>query len=84
MEVPLIAFGENERRLRQMSVLYSITPVYMKQPRSGSKFITAVDEMLLKNKWAKKGDPIIIVASDPITKVGITNRVVIHYLGETM
>jgi pyruvate kinase len=84
MEIPLIAFGENERRLRQMSMLYSITPVYMKQPKSGSKFITAVDELLLKNKWAKKGDPIIIVASDPITKVGITNRVVIHYLGETM
>lgn len=84
MEVPLIAFGENERRLRQMSMLYSITPVHMKQPKSGSKFITAVDELLLKNKWAKKGDPIIIVASDPITKVGITNRVVIHYLGESM
>ena len=84
MDVPLIAFGENEGRLRQMSILYSITPVYMKQPKSGSKFITAVDELLLKNKWAKKGDPIIIVASDPITKVGITNRVVIHYLGESM
>lgn len=84
MEIPLIAFGENERRLRQMSILYSMTPIFMKQPRSGSKFIAAVDEMLLEKKWAKKGDPIIIVASDPITRIGITNRVVIHYLGETM
>lgn len=82
MEIPLIAFGENEKRLRQMSILYSMTPIYMKQPKSGSKFITAVDEMLLKKKWAKKGDPIIIVASDPITKIGITNRVVLHYVGE--
>lgn len=65
-----------------MSILYSITPKFMKQPRSGSKFIAEVDQMLLKNKWARKGDPIIIVASEPITKRGITNRVVIHYIGE--
>jgi len=82
MEVPLIAFGENENRLRQLSILYSVTPFYMKQPSSGSKFIAAVDHLILQKKWAKKGDPIIIVASDPITKRGITNRVVIHLVGE--
>lgn len=82
MEVPLIAFGENESRLRQMSILYSITSIFMKQPKSGSKFIAEADHMLLEKKWAKKGDPVIIVASEPITKRGITNRVVIHYIGE--
>jgi pyruvate kinase len=82
MEVPLIAFGEDIRRLQQLSILYSITPMHMEQPESGSKFIAAVDELLLRNKWARKGDPVIIVASDPITRRGITNRVVIHYIGE--
>jgi len=82
MEIPLLAFGENQVRLRQMSILYSITPIYMEQPVSGSKFIAAVDQLLQQNKWAKEGDPIIIVASDPITKKGITNRVVLHYVGE--
>ena len=84
MDVPLIAFGENKKRLRQMSILYSITPVFMKQPASGSKFIKAVDKLLLENKWAKKDDPIIIIASDPITRKGITNRAVVHYVGENM
>lgn len=82
IEVPLIAFGENVDRLRQMSILYGVTPIYMKQPASGSRFIAAVDELILREKWAKKGDPIIIVASDPITKRGITNRVVVHLVGE--
>lgn len=82
IEVPLIAFGENVNRLRQMSILYGVTPIYMKQPASGSRFIAAVDKLMLKEKWAKKGDPIIIVASDPITKRGITNRVVVHLVGE--
>ncbi len=84
IQVPMIAFGENRKRLRQLSILYSITPQYMKQPASGSKFIAAVNRMLIKNKWARKGDPVIIVASEPITRRGITNRVVIHYVGEEL
>lgn len=84
MEVPLIAFGENERRLRQLSLLYGVTPVYMKQAVSGSKFIEEVDRLLIRKGWAQKDDPVIIIASDPITKRGITNRVVIHYVGESM
>jgi len=82
MQTPIIAFGENITRLRQTSLLYSIQPVYMKQPKSGSKFIAAVNKYLLENKLVKEGDPLIVVASSPITKRGITNRVVIHYVGE--
>jgi len=82
LHIPIIACGENKKRLQQMSILYSILPIYMGQPKSGSKFIAAVDRMLLKNDWAEKGDPVIIVASSPITKRGITNRVILHYLGE--
>jgi pyruvate kinase len=84
MEVPIIAFGENKKRLNQMSVLYSINPVYMRQPKSGSKFIEAVNRLLLKKKWAKRGDLVVVVASSPITKRGVTNRVVIHEVGEHM
>ncbi|MAZ93119.1 MAG: pyruvate kinase [Bacteroidales bacterium] len=82
LHIPIIACGENKKRLQQMSILYSILPMHMNQPKSGSKFIAAVDKMILKNEWAEKGDPIIIVASSPITKRGITNRVILHYLGE--
>jgi len=81
-QIPIIAFGENITRLRQTSLLYGIQPIYMKQPKSGSKFIADVNTFLLENKMVKKGDPIIIVASSPITKRGITNRMMIHYAGE--
>jgi len=82
LNIPIIACGENKKRLQQLSVLYSIMPLYMDQPKSGSKFISIVNSMLLKNGWAQMGDPIIIVASSPITKRGITNRVILHYIGE--
>jgi len=84
LQIPIIACGENETRLQQMSILYSIKPVFLKQPGSGSKFIASINKMLIKNGWAKKGDPVIVVASSPITKRGITNRVVLHYVGENV
>ena len=82
--IPIIAFNDDEKRLRQLSLLYSIKPVFMKEPKSGSQFINAMDKILIENKWASKGDPIVIVSPDPIHKQGITNRIVIHYLGESV
>ena len=82
LQIPIIACGENIKRLQQMSLLYSITPVFMKQPKSGSKFIGSLNKMLIENGWAKEGDPVVVVASSPISKRGITNRVVLHYVGE--
>jgi pyruvate kinase len=84
IQTPILAFGENITRLRQMSLLYSIYPVYMKQPKSGSKFIKSMNAFLIDNKLVKDGDPLIVVASSPITMRGITNRVVIHYVGEEL
>lgn len=81
--VPIIAFNNDEKRLRQLSLLYSIKPVFMKSPKSGSEFIQLIDKILIGNKWASKGDPIVIVSPDPIYKLGITNRIVIHYVGES-
>jgi pyruvate kinase len=84
LQIPIIACGENIKRLQQMSLLYSITPHYLKQPKSGSKFIGCINTMLIEKGWAKEGDPIIVVASSPISKRGITNRVVLHYVGESV
>ena len=81
--IPIIAFGDNETRLRQLSLLYSIHPVFMKQPESGSAFILAVDQLLIQNEWAKHGDAVVIISPDPIHKKGISNRIVLHFVGET-
>jgi len=56
----------------------------MKQPKSGSAFIKSIDKLLIDNKWAKKGDAVVIVSPDPIQKLSVSNRIVIHYLGESV
>jgi pyruvate kinase len=82
MPIPIIAFTNIKDAVNIMSLIYGIEPVYMEQPKSGSKFIQQVDNFLLDKGWAKKGDAIIIVLGEPIDRYGITNRIVIHYIGE--
>lgn len=82
MQLPIIVFSNEDERLRQLSVLYGIKPWLMKTPKSGSDFIRKIDNLMLKYNWASKGDAIVIVSGDPIDRVGVTNRIIIHYVGE--
>lgn len=82
MAMPILAFTSDKKRLRLLTLLFGIKPVFMNQPASGSKFIEAVDDVLLSRKWAKKGNPIIVVSGDPILRTGLANRIVVHYVGE--
>jgi pyruvate kinase len=84
LPVPIIAFNSDIYRLRQLSLLHGIRPVAMEQPRSGSAFIRNIDQLLLSEKWAKEGDAVIIVSGDPINRKGFANRIVIHYIGESV
>ncbi len=80
---PILGFSSNHQALRQMSVLYGLTPIYMEKPSSNSEFIRKVDRMLIQKKWARKGEAIIFVMGEPIDRVGVTNNISIHYLGES-
>lgn len=81
--IPIIAFNTDVKRLRQLSLLYSIKPVFMNEPKSGSAFIRSIDNILTENTWAKKGEAVVIVSPDPIHKLGVANRIVIHYIGDS-
>ena len=56
----------------------------MKTPETGSEFIRETDKLMLRKKWAAKGDPLIFISSDPIRRRGIANRIVIHKVGESL
>ncbi len=81
MTRPILAFSNRERTLRQMSLLYGLHPAFMELPESGSKFLNTLDHVLLDNGWAEKGEAVIIVLGEPIERIGIANRVVVHYVG---
>ncbi len=82
LPVPILAFTSGKKRLRLLTLLFGVKPVFLEQPESGSTFIRAIDKMLIRQKWARKNDPIIVVSGDPITRTGLANRIVVHYVGE--
>jgi pyruvate kinase len=82
LPMPILAFTSGKKRLRLLTLLFGVKPIYLKQPGSGSSFIRSVDKILLKRKWAKRNEPIIVVSGDPITRTGLANRIVVHYVGE--
>ncbi|MEE4178711.1 MAG: pyruvate kinase alpha/beta domain-containing protein, partial [Bacteroides sp.] len=82
MNKPVLAFTANEKSLNQLSLLYGLQPEYMAQPESGSSFIREVDRLLLERAWAETGDTIIIALGEPIDRLGVTNRLVVHIVGE--
>lgn len=81
--LPILSFSNNERTLRQHALLYAVHPIYLGMPASGSKFVESIDRIVLEKNWARKGDPVVIALGEPIHKIGVTNRVVVHYVGES-
>ncbi|MCB0804516.1 MAG: pyruvate kinase [Bacteroidales bacterium] len=82
MPMPLLAFSSVENRLRKLTLLYGVKPIFMKMPGSGSAFIKNVNDHLLQNNWSKTGDPVVVISGDPINRRGLANRIVIHHIGE--
>ena len=79
---PILAFSENPEALRRMTLMYGLKPVHMPKPANTAEFIAQVDRQVQEKGWAGKGDPIIIVAGEPIGQEGRTNTVTIHYIGD--
>lgn len=81
---PILAFSDKFEILQRLSMLYGICPIFLEQPESSQEFFKNVDRLLLDNEWAEEGDLLVFVLGEPITKMGITNEIVLHYVGETL
>ena len=82
--VPVIALSSNPEALRRMSILYGLFPYFMEQPESTATFIIQLDKLLIDQKWAVIGDPIVLVLGEPIGEEGLTNKIQIHYVGDAL
>ncbi|HNS17328.1 MAG TPA: pyruvate kinase [Bacteroidales bacterium] len=81
--LPILGFSNHREDLRKMALLYGLMPIYMELPKSGSQFIRQVDQMLIQRRWAKAGDAVVFVLGEPIGRPGVSNRLVVHYLGDS-
>jgi pyruvate kinase len=79
---PILYFSPYESALRKTALLYAIEPIYMPSQSSNTVFFQSVDQWLLEHHWAKKGDTIVFIVSEPISQVTETNEMLIHNVGE--
>lgn len=82
LPVPIIAVSSNEAALRRMGMFFGVMPVWMARPRETEAFVHQVDELLSQGEWTEPGDPIVIVSGEPLGTPGVTNNLLIHYVGD--
>ena len=82
LPVPIIAVSSNEAALRRMGMLFGVTSVWMPRPRGTEAFAHEVDDLLSRDGWTEPGDPIVIVSGEPLGTPGVTNNLLIHYVGD--
>ncbi len=84
MDVPILGFSESRVAMRQMNLMFGVMAVAMERPADGEEFIAKADAVIQSRGWAKVGDPIVIVKGEPLGMPGVTNHIVIHYVGDVV
>ena len=80
--VPVIAASSDMAALRRMNILYGVIPVLMAQPKDRAEFAAQADELVQQRGWARPGDPIVLVAGEPMGVAGVTNAIWVRYVGD--
>ena len=79
---PILYFSPYESALRKTSLLYAIDPNYMPSQSSNTLFFQSVDKWLLEHHLVQKGDTVVFIVSEPISRANVTNEMVIHNVGD--
>lgn len=74
-ERTIFAATENERVLRQLCLTWGVYPFILSESKTFEQLVTKGRNYLLKNKFVKKGNEIIVIGGIPVRKPGMMNVV---------
>ncbi len=80
--VPIIALTHDEGVQRQMTLYWGVDPIVMPLLESTDRLISAVEDLLLKQKLLRKNDRIALLSGIPLEVRGKTNMLKLHVVGE--
>ena len=69
----VLVFTSNKRILSQLNLLWGVKCIYYNKFQSTDKTVEDVNELAIKNRYVKKGDVVINLASMPIKNKGQVN-----------
>ena len=80
--IPIVIGSDDRSTLRRITVLNGVTPVALKMPPNLDEFTQVFDDLLLERGWVNRGEPVVILAGHPLGRVGSTNSLAVHHVGD--
>ena len=80
--VPLFVFTPNESVVRQLTVVYGVRSMVVDRQDSSDEILAELDQLLQEKGQLKLNDTVIILAGFPMSKMGPTNVMKLHRVGE--
>jgi len=80
--IPIIAVTSDADAMVRMTPLFAVYPVLMEKPADIKAFTAKMDQILIEKGMAEPGDPVIIVAGEPLGEPHVTNTIVLHQIGQ--
>jgi len=74
---PIVVMSPNEKTLQKVLLSFGCYPIKIKQFRYVGEATERIRKEVIKNKFAKRGDNIVIAAGVPFGKTGGTNMVLV-------
>jgi pyruvate kinase len=79
--IPMKAFATNEAIRRRMALYWGITSYLVDPVTHTDEMFAEVDESLLAEGLAKKGDKVVVISGSPPGVAGSTNDLRVHIVG---
>ena len=82
--IPMKAFATNEAIRRRMALYWGITSYLVDPVTHTDQMFTEVDESLLAEGLAQRGDKVVVISGSPPGIAGSTNDLRVHVVGTEM
>ncbi|MGC5628043.1 pyruvate kinase [Georgenia sp. Z1344] len=80
--IPLLAFTPSAETRNRLALSWGVQPYQVEGVKHTDEMVDQVDTFLRDNGLASNGDPVVVVAGMPPQKVGSTNSIRVHRIGE--
>jgi pyruvate kinase len=83
-KIPIIALTSNKKTYNQLSFLWGVIPLFVKECRSAGRAFTIMSDYAIKNNLAEFGDLIVVTAGVPFGRKGSTNLMMLDSIGHVI
>ena len=79
---PILAFTSDEIVYRRMALLWGVEPRLIPFVESAEEMISSIDALLIADGTTEPGDHLVFIAGTPSTRLGTTNLLKLHSVGD--